>query len=395
MKKRIFALLLIAAMSFSLLAGCAGQGSGTPGTENTPSDPSFHVDLAKFYDEIMAAAGEAPFMTDLAAADEMLENIYPGLKDIETKQLVAYAPAITAVALEFAFVETASAADAAAVKAIFQARIDTQVSNHHNYPMVIEAWENSAEIVVIDNFVCLFVCEEKDGMIEALRTGTKVPAWGSTPEDGYEDETGGDVVIEYPEFDPDADTPAAGFDDNFSATMPGLDDGFGVTPEQPAPSEQPTPSEQPSESVPAAGSIDLGAFFEELYNTLYPLDSEGYATGPAVDDWAAIDPVPELLNNYYPGLFDLELKQAHVYIPMMSAVAYEVTLIEAASAADAETVKACLQARIDTQIGNHHNYPMVIEAWQTSARIVSNGCYVMLAVGDNADAYADAFRALF
>lgn len=141
--------------------------------------------------------------------------------------------------------------------------------------------------------------------------------------------------------------------------------------------------------------IDLEAFFAELYETLYPVDEEGYSTGPAIDDWAALEEIPEMLDSYYPGLFDLELKQVHIYIPMMSAVAYEVVLIEAANAADVETISGILQERISGQISNQHNYPMVIEAWQNNAHIVSHGNYIMLAVGDDASAYVDAFNALF
>lgn len=141
--------------------------------------------------------------------------------------------------------------------------------------------------------------------------------------------------------------------------------------------------------------IDLEAFFAELYETLYPVDEEGYSTGPAIDDWAALEEIPEMLDSYYPGLFDLELKQVHIYIPMMSAVAYEVVLIEAANAADVETISGILQERISGQISNQHNYPMVIEAWQNNAHVVSNGNYLMLAVGDDASAYVDAFNALF
>lgn len=141
--------------------------------------------------------------------------------------------------------------------------------------------------------------------------------------------------------------------------------------------------------------IDLEAFFAELYETLYPVDEEGYSTGPAIDDWAALEEIPEMLDSYYPGLFDLELKQVHIYIPMMSAVAYEVVLIEAANAADVETISGILQERISGQISNQHNYPMVIEAWQNNAHVVSNGNYLMLVVGDDASAYVDAFNALF
>ena len=65
------------------------------------------------------------------------------------------------------------------------------------------------------------------------------------------------------------------------------------------------------------------------------------------------------------------------------------------NAADADAVKAILQSRIDSQISNQMNYPMVIEGWQNNARIVSNGNFIMLAVGTDCDAFVDGFNALF
>ena len=359
MKKRVFALLLIAAMSVSLLAGC-GSKTETPETPDTTPEvsapvesekPAFSADLAEFYNKIMAAAEEGPFMMDIAAEAEMLEMTYPGLKDIATKQLVAFTPAMSAVAIEFAFVEVANASDVETVKAIFQTRIDNQIAGGAWYPETIEGWKNNSEIVVIDNYVCLFVCAEKDGMIDALRNGTEVPAWAKaqTP---AEDEIEGGIM------------------------------------------------DMPAEDGPAA-SIDLDVFYNGLYEKLYPLDAEGFATGPVAMDlmseesgMTAEDAIT-MLEMYYPGLINFDTEQLHVYIPGMSFSAYEVVLAELTNASDMDAFKAVLQTRIDAQAAGGAWYPEAVEGWLNNARIVTNGNYVMMAVGADCDTFVDSFNALF
>jgi len=325
MMKKLTALALAAVLAFSLIA-CGSKTPGSAEGTNPPEvstapevqEPSFSVNLTEFYNNMMNAAGEAPMMADNAADPEMLEYIYPGLKDIETKQLVAVAPMMSAVAMEFAFVEVANAADVEAVKAILQGRIDYQVEGGAWYPETIEQWEKYSEIVVIDNYVCLFVCSDKDGLIEAFRNGTEIPAWAKAPE----------------------------------------------------------------------VSLDLLTFYTDIFNELYPLDEEGYSTGPYCEDIAVM---PEMLDGYYPGLSEIATNQIHVFIPMMSAVAYEVALIEVADSADVAAVEAILQARIDAQIDGGAFYPETIEQWEQYSRITSNGNYILMAVGTDCDYFIEAF----
>lgn len=412
MKQRILALLLIAAMSFTVLAAC-GSKDETPETDTTPStsapaedEPSFGADLAEFYNKIMAAAEEGPFMMDIAAEAEMLEATYPGLKDIETKQLVAYTPAMSAVAIEFAFVEVANASDVEAVKTIFQTRIDAQVNGGAFYPETIEGWQNNSEIVVIDNYVCLFVCAEKDGMIDALRSGTEVPAWAKaqTPAEGEGDSGIMDMPVEDgpAAYDPEGDIPV----DGQTPSEPGYATEEPSTPAvkpEPTPEvkPEPTPEATPAPSAPAA-TIDLNAFYNKLYNDLYPLDAEGFATGPFATDLMdqetsgmTAEDAALMLEMYYPGLKDIKAKQMHVYIPGMSFSAYEVVLMELANAAEMDAVKTILQARIDAQAAGGAWYPEAVEGWVNNARIVTNGSYIMMAVGADCDKFVDAFNALF
>jgi len=122
--------------------------------EEEPAAPA-KVDLAAFYETIFTDPENTPALVPMEA--DALDAFHPGLTAIATNQRVAYMPMMTAVPCEIVMVECANAADADAVKAIFQARIDAMVNDHMNYPMVIEAWEKEAKVVSNGNFVALFV----------------------------------------------------------------------------------------------------------------------------------------------------------------------------------------------------------------------------------------------
>ena len=147
--------------------------------------------------------------------------------------------------------------------------------------------------------------------------------------------------------------------------------------------------------------VDLDAFYNEIYNTLYPVDADGYPTGPFAMDLMGeesgmtAEDAAMMLEMYFPGLSAIETNQLHVYIPGMSAVAYEIVLVEVANESDVDAVKAILQARIDAQAAGGAWYPEVVEGWINNSRIVSNGCYVMLAVGTDCDTFVDTFNAQF
>lgn len=104
----------------------------------------------------------------------------------------------------------------------------------------------------------------------------------------------------------------------------------------------------------------------------------------------------DMLDVLYPGLSEVACKQMVVYAPPMSAVAYEAALVEVENADDVDTVKEIFQARIDSQSTEGPGmYPETVEQWQKNAYLESNGNYVMLVVGEGADADVSAFQALF
>ena len=88
----------------------------------------------------------------------------------------------------------------------------------------------------------------------------------------------------------------------------------------------------------------------------------------------------EFLDTTYPGLSDCALRQRVLYAAAISAVAFELALVEVEDAADAETVREIFQARIDSQVSGGAMYPATVEAWE-NGEIITGGNVVALIVG--------------
>lgn len=172
----------------------------------------------------------------------------------------------------------------------------------------------------------------------------------------------------------------------------------GGSPEASAPGEEGAGS--PGASAPEGGEdapseaqkeIDLAAFYETL---------RAESIWPELMSLTEDETMTELLDSYYPGLSEIPTKQCGVYIAAISAAVGEIALVEVENAEDVQAVEDIFQGRIDYQVGDDENpggawYPETIEGWKTKSQIVSYGNYVMLAVGDAADAAVESFEALF
>ena len=132
-----------------------------------------------------------------------------------------------------------------------------------------------------------------------------------------------------------------------------------------------------------------------MYDQLYPMDDEGNPSGPYAEDLTWMAEANEMIEMYFPGLTGIETKQLHIYMPGMSAVAYEVVLVEVVNESDVEAVKTILQGRIDAQAAGGAWYPEVVEGWINNSRIVTNGNYVMMIAWQYADDAVTAFNELF
>ena len=87
----------------------------------------------------------------------------------------------------------------------------------------------------------------------------------------------------------------------------------------------------------------------------------------------------DYLNEFYPGLADIELKQFYAGVAPVTNAPFEVILVEVANEADIPTVLEIYQARVDRE-SDDSSYPENAEAWLNNCKITSRGCYVFLAV---------------
>ena len=126
-----------------------------------PKEPEEkQVDLAAFAQTVQEnhefAALEKADPADQEMGAIMLENNYPGLKDMDLEQLEVYLAMISFSGGELALAQAKSPEDAAKVKEIFQNRITTKSTDGPgNYPEEVEMWKKSAKVVDNGSYVML------------------------------------------------------------------------------------------------------------------------------------------------------------------------------------------------------------------------------------------------
>lgn len=151
--------ILLCAILLPALAACGGGGGN-----NGQAAP----DLNKYYDDFMATLGadNTPAMMDVET--DMIPQVYPGLENYTSKQVVAKMAAITAVPFEFVLLELESEADAQAAASILQARVDSQVNGGAFYPETTAAWEK-AQVITHGNVAALICAgSEQDQAVDAF-----------------------------------------------------------------------------------------------------------------------------------------------------------------------------------------------------------------------------------
>ena len=143
------------------------------------------------------------------------------------------------------------------------------------------------------------------------------------------------------------------------------------------------PSQTPeTPAEPEIKSADLQAF----YDATFAVPSDSMPALMPLDN--------DMLNAFYPGLTELELKQCIVAMPMISAVPFELALVEVANAEDMAKVEEIIKGRIETQT-TPPNYPPVIEAWEKFCKTSVNGNSIMMITMEGGETYLEAFNALF
>ena len=126
------------------------------------------VDLNAFVADLAAQHGENFAANANVVEFGMHNDLYPGISDIATNQLVIYQPMMGAVVCEIALAEVTNAADVDAVKAIFQQRIDTQINGGAWYPESIEGWQNNSRIVTNGSYVMMIAWQFCDDAVSAF-----------------------------------------------------------------------------------------------------------------------------------------------------------------------------------------------------------------------------------
>ena len=126
------------------------------------------VDLNAFVMELANQYGENFAANANVVEFGMHNDMYPGIADVATNQLVIYQPMMGAVVCEIALAEVSNASDVDAVKAIFQARIDAQVEGGAWYPESIKGWEENSRIVTNGNYVMMIAWSYCDEAVEAF-----------------------------------------------------------------------------------------------------------------------------------------------------------------------------------------------------------------------------------
>ena len=151
----------------------APKPTPTPAPTPTPeptSEPAGKVDLAAFYSSVTSQY-EFGFL-ELASA-ELMDGFYPGLSAIAAEQRLVYITQMSMNNGEFGLVQVKNSADVAAVKAVFQARIDYMVGDGNGpggaqYPMAMEQWEQNSRVVSNGNYVMMVVHENCDDIVAAF-----------------------------------------------------------------------------------------------------------------------------------------------------------------------------------------------------------------------------------
>ena len=106
-----------------------------------------------------------------------------------------------------------------------------------------------------------------------------------------------------------------------------------------------------------------------------------------------MDVTDDVVETFYPGLSAVELKQSVLVTAAISAVAYEIAMVECADSADVETVQGIFQARIDSQVEGGAMYPATVEAWEGAEILTSGNVVALIVAGQDQAAAAEAIGA--
>lgn len=116
-----------------LVSGCGGNSGGGSTAE---------VNLSDLCAGMAESCGwEEGYLVDVEG--ELLEEYYPGLGEISTKQLIAKVPIMSSAVNEIVLLQCGTEEDAESAAAILQKRADSQAEGGAWYPESMEAWQKA------------------------------------------------------------------------------------------------------------------------------------------------------------------------------------------------------------------------------------------------------------
>ena len=147
--------------------------------------------------------------------------------------------------------------------------------------------------------------------------------------------------------------------------------GNPAAPETTAPATAAPTERAPETTAPQAELPDLETLYNQGIEVLNQMGDDAPILFPETD--------VNYLENFYPGLAAVELKQLYAGVAPVPNAPLELILVEVAHESDVQTVLDIFQARVDRASGDS-TYPENAEAWMNKCRITSRGNYVFLAV---------------
>ena len=162
--KKVLSAAMAALMCLSLLSGCTEAGGPAP-DQDKKADLAAFVQTVQENHEFPALEKADPSDQDVGAV--MLENSYPGLKDMDLEQVEIHLALISFTGGELSLVEAKNADDAAKVKEMFQDRVASKSEEGpNNYPQEVETWQRSARVADHGNYVMLVCNEDCDAIVD-------------------------------------------------------------------------------------------------------------------------------------------------------------------------------------------------------------------------------------
>lgn len=139
--------------------------------------------------------------------------------------------------------------------------------------------------------------------------------------------------------------------------------------------------------APTQEAPDLNKYYEDFMASLG--EDAPMTMDPQLFDY------DNLVDQYYPGLHNYEMKQLVTQQAAISAVAFEMALVEVENAGDAQAVADIFQARIDRQIEDGAFYPLTVESWEKAQIITHGNVVALICAGDQQSQAVEAFNKLF